>query len=1019
MKLNDCWQNSLITTDDMGNPFEDKQKQEVWDQLADRIAAVVKGDRTQPVGDLKDTHTELTEADFGDNGQFKNAPGTGQRTVASILSVPHADTALALEMQRGRELGLSLGDKGVETERELPKTEDPVPYADFAPTIDATKAKEAIGNVTQPDTDSKKEAERIKAAATYIPLTLTERKKKDPEDKTHDQQIAVWEGVFYTTLYGQTDEAALEKWRTENADALDAAQTVATKAALKQAKVKRFNDLNEKLNPAREKASETFKNSKKALKANKAPDTCPFAPLAPKDLIENPAEQLGQARVASTVGLWEKHHDEDETPATPEPLVIAHDIAGQGYFSIEASPGQARVFGLAIDVEIDLKGALDESERFAIFAALSADGKQYGDEAPTPWTLTKLKRYDGKDFGWPVTLGEYAAALGVPDEKVHLPSHCIPQYDGVIVMGALRKPYTDDEIKKAKDEKKPLDRRLPRYDISTLDVSTALEAEKKWLEAVEDKKAMLEAISAADKEAGEGDESDRAEIGRQLKTLLSVGPDYQSNGLTLLCRSAVSDAIRKLAASTQKLCDNGECVREDTAGNRVVVQDAEDLTNGFRALIGIPDAKAEGTPTRWRSLMGRYFRYDRSGKDGGMIETVLTAAVGGVGSPNRIALESAMTAAAGARHRRRRGRPGHRGLRRGSRVELGTARPAAWPARGSAPATGPSATSCASAGGPTSPMPVGIEKPPHLRTGRPYRFALQVVYAGGHAVPASDEDFPKEQASEDDMTFEKKNDVRARLFYPSRGLASHGGAEAQPYIRALRHQRIGAPSILIPYGHARRRNGPMGFESTGKMIVRTLRQNGKEQPGSRDMSRALPELSQRVVVVPHLPLALATRHINERNIKRGVFDRFDTNGPPPGGFPTVRYARGRQGFPTVRTTFKSGINGEPYIESRSVVEAPTTENTPAGEESASAVYWHRTKGNVRTDYYPDPAAETLVLRARKVAGQSGKRALLPGDPVRIKLLPEGRTLSQQSPGAAEASARPAPARTGTPAPSQR
>lgn len=984
MRLNDCWQNSLITTDDMGNAFGDDLKQKIWDQLADRIATVVKGDRTRPEGDLKDTNTVLTEKDFGDNGQFKNAPETDKRTVASILSVPHADTALALEMQRGRELGLSLGDKGVETERALPDTKDPVPYDDFTPTIDATKAKQAIGKFEV-------EAERIQFAAKFIPLTLTERKKGEKSDEPHDQQIIAWECLFYITLYGKPDGTpaemkthaeALRKWRTDNADALDAAQTVATKAALKQAKVRRFNALNAKLNDARGKAKQTFIDSKKALKDNNAPDTCAFVPKSPKDLIANPAEQLEQARVASTVGLWEKHHDEGATPATPAPIKIAHDIAGQGYFSIEASPGQARVFGLAIDVEIDLAGALAETERFAVFTAL-ADEKHYGDDAPTPWTLTKLRRYDGKDFGWPVTLGEYAAAHGKPDANVLLPSHCIPQYDGVIVMGALRKPHTEEEKENAKNKNEPLEPRLPRYDISTLDVSTALEAEKKWLEAVEDKKAMLDAISAADDDAEADDESDRAEIARQLKTLLAVGPDYQSNGLTLLCRSAASDAIRKLAASTQKLCRNGECISEDNDGNLVAVQDAEDLTNGFRALIGIPDATAEGTPTRWRSLMGRYFRYDRSGKEGGMIETVLTAAVGGAGSPQRITLESAMTAAPA-----RDIATGVDGTNIEAFVEEAVS---SWDGT-------PGGVACAGIGagdekisdvmcfGRRSYVPdaAGVEKPPHLRTGRPYRFALQAVYAGGHAVPPSDRTvFPQE-----DEEFEKKNDVRARLFYPSRGLASHGGAE--PYIRALRHQRIGAPSILIPYGHAKRRNGPMGFESTGKMIVRTLRQNGGEQPGSRDRSRAAPDLSQRVVVVPHLPLALATRHIDEKNRKRGIFDRFDTSGPPPGGFASVRYARGRQGFPTVRTTFKSGINGEPYIDGRSVADAPTSENTPAGEESASAVYWHRTDGNLRTDYYPDPAAETLVLRARKAAGQSGKRALLPGDPVRIALLPDGR-----------------------------
>lgn len=983
LKLTECWQASLITTDDMGKPLSDTNKKTVWTTLADRITAVLQGERTKVEGDLQDTTLELDDDTFGDNGQFQVAPETGKRTVHSVLSVPHSDTALVLEMQRGRELGLSLGDKGVETEREPPITVDPVPYEDVAPTIDeeAAKAKFAGNGGGR---------EGILAAAKHIPLTLVERMKGDPADQTHDKQIDAWETQFYIVLFGKSDGSdeemkahadALKKWRNDNAEVLGEAQGVATQAALRLAKIERFKRLNEQMDPARRAAKHAFSKAKTALGANGAPDVCRYTSLAPADLKSNPAAKLDTARVASTVGLWEKHHNEGETPKEPTSLETANAIAGQGYFSIEASPGQARVFGLAMDVEIELGSAL-VADRFAVFSAISDEG-QYGQDAATPWTLTKLKRYDGTHFGWPVTLGEYAEAHDKEDAAVYLPSHCIPQYDGVIVMGAIPREMTEEERNEAEEKGLPTSAgRLPRYDISTLDVSTALEAEKKWLEAIEDKKALLDSIS------GEGDDdSDRAEVARQLKSLLSVGPDYQSNGLTLLCRSAASDAIRKLAATRQKLCDDGSCVKpvnDQTGLHNQVIQDAEDLTNGFRALIGIPDATTGHT--RWRSLMGRYFRYDRSGKDGRTIELVLSAAVGAAGSPERIAIESALTASPA-----RDVAASADGTKIEAYVEESVS---SWDGT-------PGGVACAGIGaddedimdvmcfGRRSYVPdrERDDKPPHLRNGRPYRFALQAVYAGGHAVPPAGETFPKEIAGPDNMEFENKGDVRARLFYPSRGLASHGSA--QPYIRALRHQRIGAPSILIPRGHARRRNGPMGFESAGKMIVRTLRQNGDERPGSRDRSRATPALSQRVVVVPHLPLALATRQLVNRG-NEGVFDRFSTDGPPPGGFPTVRYAKGQQGFPTVRTTFKSGINGEPYIDTRNVVQAAKTETTPEGEESASAVYWHRTDGNVRTDYYPDPAAETLVLRARKVAGQSGKRALLPGDPIAISLLPQGR-----------------------------
>ncbi|WP_299822180.1 hypothetical protein [uncultured Jannaschia sp.] len=973
------WRDSICPPERRGSPVDDDLRKAAWDALALQISQTLTGERTQVGHAFCEGHPNAAEgADkLGADAQFVKPAPDGPRAVDALLGIPHSDAALVLDAQRARELAQSLGDRGAETERELPETEDPV------------NAEVWSGNPTK--------IAEIGAEGPNSPEGIRDAAEHFASDAT---DVALWE-VAFATAYGVA-EGQQPIWRETHAATLREARSISIDSAIRQRKIARFVKLSEQLHPDRMSSAEIYGKALEALRDGNQIETCLFTSVSPGEAARDGAKKLSDARVKSEFGLWPTHADDPNARVTapnvkggPAPTLDteakakAKAIARQAYFSIEGSPGQSRVFGLSVDILIDLdlsgrevdpSGGVDGAiPSFVALGAILTTGPRLDAAIPAPMTLTRLTDLDPPaappegevaascTFGWPASRGEYLAWRKATDPtKLILPSHCVSQYGGVIVMGGLA-------VNGA---------RLPRYDITSLDVANALEAEKAWLEAIE----------AARQEIASGG-GDRTAAG-ELRRLLAIGPDYQSNGLTLLCRSAVADAARKLATLTAKTGRETCAELAAAEGRDVVILDADDLTNGFRTFVGTMEAQ-DGT-TRWRSLMGRYFRYDQSGEGGKLVETLLTLAVGPAGSPERIAIESAMNAVP-ARDVRSLDSSDAGGGAVGIEAFVEEA-VAHWDGT-------PGGVACAGLPEMDEAIPdvmcfgrrsfipdrPGQDRPPALRYGRPYRFALQAVYAGGRAIDP-DTEFPEERLPRDpdavgsadrSTDLEARGDARARLFYPSRGLASHGGPDARAFVRALRHIRIGAPTLLLPKGHAERQNGAMGFENAGRMVIRTMRDVADEQADSRDQSRATPDISQRLVLVPHLPLATAARHLVEGGA-RGVLDHRNDNGPPPGALPRVRYAKNNLGFPTVQTRFETGFNGEPYIKSRRTIETPSTETTEPGTENASSVFWHRGSA-VATDYYPDPAPSFLVLRARHVEGPMGQRRTLEGRPVAVPL----------------------------------
>ncbi|MEM9900076.1 MAG: hypothetical protein AAF865_01945 [Pseudomonadota bacterium] len=1043
------WSSAICPPDGSSNPCTETDPAKVWTTLADRIAAGINGTRTTPkLGERERTPDKKIDESLGADGQYVNRPAPDKREVVAVFGIPHSDAALSLEAQRARELAYSIADQGVETPRELPQTDGDVageigPFdpkhlpeaaegqpneiaivfraATFSAPPFGFVPKERAGESADTGTTAETDAGDKRDARTVAERTADwerEFARKYLEINPPTEGTITEEDVADENEKARQEIAKLNAWRLANAAALSAARDVLAKAAIRMRKVARYTALDAALEQDRSDAKEVYEDAKNALKNNELLNHCTYAATAtaPERAAGEGAQALKGARIRSEYGLWPQYSKETKTPTTgarcseAETKTYGDDpslaSASQAYFSIDSSPGQARVFGLALDVEIDLP-EVATGWTFAVLSATFGD-RDADPKVPRPWTLTKLQGYDGSTagVGWPAARGEFLAYTAHNDNKkvdndqdkrapaesapaetkknksgpVNLPAHCIGQFGGVVVMGGI--PLSTDG-----------GARLPRYDIATLDVATALEAEKAWLEAIEEKRDLL-GVGEDDPlpDIPEADD-ERLTLRRELRKALSVGPDYQSNGLTLLCRSVVGDAIRKLAARTVKLTETGSCVVTDTTGACATVLDAEDVTSGMRAFIGVPISTTE---TRWRPLTGRYFTYGEgstsSVEAGRLVERLLTAAIGPAGSRERTLLESALTAIP-ARDVRPAG---------ASETVIEAIVEETVTQWDGSPAGVACAALPADDDGVPDIMPYGRRShvpnkrannaeaiPPNLRIGRPYRFALQAVYAGGGAVDLADEDAPgrpKEETAIDGVDLDE-NDVRARLFYPSAGLVKHTKPTTLPYVRALRHTRVGAPALLIPEGSAARRQGPMGYESAGKMIVRTLLPVEGETPTVRDKSRETPTLSQRVLVIPHLPLATSARHLTEGETpERGVLDRYEgRRRGPPGGLENVIYREGRDGFPTAKATFRSGFGGTPYVDRREIDPKGATANR---WETASSVF-ARDRSNRRTDYYPDPAADTLVIRARHAAGDGARRALLDETPRSIKLRPDG------------------------------
>lgn len=646
---------------------------------------------------------------------------------------------------------------------------------------------------------------------------------------------------------------------------------------------------------------------------------------------------FGNLTRAARYANWPQYRTQkDDTPRSfpvDRACILDPEVedAARTFYTIQSTPSLARAFLLAIDVTIDattVASALGSSPFGHISFAAGANAATC---QPRPWTLFRFGQAEPLFF-WPATRGEAGCHVGGVAKR-----NSTRQWNGLMVMGFGASARPADHV--------------PRFDVTSLDVRTAMEME---LQRAANEAADMTAGSPNSEALPPPHDEDRHDEG-----------DRQDVGLTLLDRGLGFEAIRKMVARAEMTRVDSSAAAVCSDGERpAVILDAEDLTTGYRLFVGTPEKKKRGT--RWRPLMSRSITFGTTGPDVALnrsIESVLSALIGRAGSPERIALESAMMTVPGRMLPKER-EPSGGGLRTEAIFEQVVS---VWDA-------GPMGVDCSERPGPqdiagdtlifgrTLGLPTSGElRPPRARIGRAYRFAMAATYSGGHSVPQTH--FPDDAGGT-----KAPQSPLADLYYPSAGMVQEASMAAgedanqnlAAFVRALRHAKIGAPHTLMPQGHALRMNGPMGPEQAGLMVIRSV--DGTDD--SKLRARATPRVSQRLVLVPSIPQARAAVQSGspDAGAAEGVFDapRFLRAGPPVGAYPNVRQTDGAANFPAVKTRFLTGFNGRQHVDVRELVADPSAADLSQGEVLAGSVFAGRQARTSR--YYPDPAADNLAVR---------------------------------------------------------
>lgn len=656
------------------------------------------------------------------------------------------------------------------------------------------------------------------------------------------------------------------------------------------------------------------------------PSSLSISNRANLEQLAQPAINSHQAANARQMRL------EDENPnpeQDPKAVLIEH--LSQRYFYIQGSPAQSRLFGLTIDVyfsaqELDDKLFAKRGDDWAadgtrfLYLALNDSSLCRSDLDCVIYTLAKYRPDVTQPHFWPASraelrLGPHAAAA--EREK-------LAQYDGVVVMGQRVSTESGGSV--------------PRFDLSSLDVRAAAEADVDRREARPDEPELRQQLTQS---------------GLADRPALIARKTLRTAGITLLDRGRQNQAVAQFAARTvhqKELLDK-------TSGSRLLL-DAEDLTLGYRIDIGVPvrgDAEHQ-----WRPLMAREIVHGTTGRYPALVRTTIPLLFqdGGCDSTGsrrdtdlewRRRVEDAVLALPARLVPRDDKAPVEVDAFVEEAIVVWTGEPMSVQTSGDridkrqaikGMPTGsiiklPTSRRCAD------------RRPFALRFGYPYRFGMRAVYPGGISIPL-------------EMATGQYNQTGGHF-------GVHGGALTVPGAlgvadgrdgvsrprdqlrRFLRQERIESPSLLLPKTLALHRNGEMGYERAAHAIVRSARDAGAS-------NRAQPTITQRVFVVPSVSCSFAGLH--------GVFDGIDAAEPPGGlrsplfGAEGVRYDATGGGFPVATSEAIIGINGARFEGARTVSSQTHT-------HTGDLVYaTERDRRHRELQYYPDPAVDAYAIGVR-------------------------------------------------------
>ncbi|WP_300010915.1 hypothetical protein [uncultured Roseobacter sp.] len=950
-----------------------------WEGLGTRISRSLDGGAVSSsgMGSGDGTNTPPDASLYGPDGQVAptEEAGRAKMKVVAALDIRHADLAVTLENQRALALSDSLKAACKEEVARLPKPLRRRTSAVSDQVLEGDKLRHVDGQSPLRDLADKVIEEKPRGANESFDdyaLRLSELFPRMPHEDTTKYPMGKRkyevEEVKAALLSNEDLIAELRRRRR-----------IAERTAL-------FSDLTDERN-----TSVSLYTKAKGILEEGAQQDCvePSAPewqngVTPGDAA-NGEDRFDDLTAAARYANWQQYRTKEDEEAqkdvkseTSESL----DAAQRSFFTLQSTPTLARAAMLAVDVELDLtvNGNAEALKEAGNYAHLCVDLNETADRSieadlPRPWTLlrvTEPERNATCYHFWPVSREEADCrgdASSAPAEGR------TRHYGGLMVMGF--------------GSGNELTSKTPRFDITSLDIRTAMELEIQ-------RRSIEQANSEAEEEVKTQEETNAREKtpGAAATASNALPPgvnepgdgaglddegDRQDVGLTLLDRGLCAQAIRKMAARDAKLADKGQIATCVVDGRTSIVLDGEDLTTGYRFFIGTPGSVC----TKWHPMMSRAIEFGTTGpkwRNSGRIERVLTRLIGRAGSSERVALESAAMNVPG--------RMLPKAATPNADDELETE--AVFEQAVSVWDGGPMGVECSTQPGAEKTtadvlifgrelsIPDGDDyQIPRLRYGRPYRFALAAVFSGGRSLDGAD--FP------DDTS---KTDTRADLYYPSTRMQAASqkcvdgdntcvGPNVRPYVRALRQAKIGAPQVLMPEGHAARTNGPMGPDQAGLMLVRSTDENEKNPRDKRFTSRGQPASARRVILIPSIPFARAATHMGTPDEKagpssrpedptRGVFDDLERTPTSTGGLTFVRQQKGGCGFPSVKTTYLKGLNGGQHFLTRSIEDAPSDQSLSEGEDFDGSVF--AAGFSPDSAYYPDPAAEALVVRARMQGG---------------------------------------------------
>lgn len=644
--------------------------------------------------------------------------------------------------------------------------------------------------------------------------------------------------------------------------------------------------------------------------------------------------------------------------------------ARQLLFALRANPTLGRLFRFVIDVEVDAEtflksvpeaDSLRTGEPIFVFLA-STFGADHlpRDQVKPVWTITKLG-FKNKALAqvWPALREEMELALGKPDGTDLSVHRAVSQSDGLVHLG------------QAVNGRGPGDT-LRRFDLVTVDTAFAIEAEVRRAERAQsaaDSANEVAARAAKNQSPEDGTVTIRQSIIDEKATTALV-----TRGLCIV------DRWRHAAVTAEIVNAEGFAMSQDARSHDAdpgLVIDAEDLAVGFRVHVGRLTKPAPGRPAlAWSGMMNRVVTYE----DARTVKPINIE-----GALARLGLEQ------GSERRRLSDAASGLSPSRGRQARDPADKPVTWIHVEESLAIwegDPLALSCRTETIPirhgadlaisrTYDLPTRAAFPP-LRYGQAYRVGVGVVWLGGVSVPDPD----------------AAAGLEAKPGYALPALASPKG---QPLRRFLRHEPVLPPVVLLPVGFAERSD--MYVRQTGTVAI--LRK--------RDGEPDLDCLAWRIILPPRLSIDEIWRHgvldgeAAAATLPKGAWETIDIDTPWE-DFPVF----GRRQDPTQPPhlglasakpleELRPGRTPSPAVSGQCALPGKATRSSPP-DEQGEPVFRQGNGGKRSSPYYPDPAAEELVIALRPARAPTVPAAVyFAGAPIVVSVSPRTEAFREALP----------------------